>query len=40
MDYAYSQKRRKGKDKKKEKKRHPYKKGGGHRTVKNEKENK
>ena len=32
MDYAYSQKRNKGKDKKKDRKKHPYKKGGKHRT--------
>ena len=31
-DYAYSQKRNKGKDKKREKKKHPYKKGGRRRT--------
>ena len=31
-DYACSEKRNKGKDKKRDKKKHPYKKGGGHRT--------
>jgi len=31
MDYGYSQKRNKGKDKKREKKKHPYKKGGRNR---------
>lgn len=33
MDYGYSQKRNKGKDKKREKKKHPYKKGGWARTL-------
>jgi len=32
MDYAFSQKRSKKKDKLKEKKKHPYKKGGRRRT--------
>jgi len=31
-DYAFPQKRKKRKDKKKERKRHPYKKGGRERT--------
>lgn len=31
-NYAYSEKRNKGKNKKKEKKRHPYKIGGKRRT--------
>jgi hypothetical protein len=31
MDYAFSQKRNKGKSKKKEKKKHPYKIGGSAR---------
>ena len=33
-DYACYEKRRKGKDKRREKKRHPYKHGGKHRTWK------
>ncbi len=33
MDYAFSQKRNKSKDKRKEKKKHPYKKGGRERTI-------
>ena len=33
MDYGFSDKRRKGKDKRKDKKRHPYRKGGGHRIL-------
>jgi len=33
MDYAFSQKRNKGKDKRKEKKRHPYRLGGKRRTT-------
>ncbi len=33
MDYAYSEGRRKKKDKYKEKKKHPYKKGGKYRVV-------
>jgi len=32
MEYACSQKRNKGKDKKRDKKKHPYKKGGKYRT--------
>jgi len=32
-DYVFSQKRRKGKDKKKERKKHPYRKGGGKRSI-------
>ncbi len=37
MEYAFSQKRRTRKDKKKEKKRHPYKMGGKRRTQSNQK---
>lgn len=33
MDYVYNQKRNKSKDKKREKKKHPYKKGGWARTL-------
>jgi len=33
MDYAVPQKRRKGKDKRREKKKHPYKKGGRQRGM-------
>ena len=33
-DYACSQKRNKGKDKKRDKKKHPYKKGGKFRGTK------
>lgn len=33
MDFGYSEKRRKGKDKRKNKKRHPYRKGGAKRTL-------
>ncbi len=33
MDYACSQKRNKGKDKRREKKKHPYKKGGIQRSM-------
>ncbi len=32
LDYASSQKRNKGKDKKRNKKKYPYKKGGKYRT--------
>jgi len=32
MEYACSEKRNKGKDKKRDKKKHPYKKGGKHRV--------
>ena len=32
MDYGFNQKRNKGKNKRKENKKHPYKKGGGHRS--------
>ena len=32
MDYGFSEKRRKKKGKLKEKKKHPYKKGGRHRS--------
>ncbi len=34
VEYGYPEKRRKGKDKKRNKKKHPYKKGGKHRTRK------
>lgn len=33
MEYGYPEKRRKGKDKRRDKKKHPYRKGGGKRTV-------
>lgn len=33
-DYAVSERRNKGKDKRKERKRHPYRKGGKPRTMK------
>jgi hypothetical protein len=33
VDYDFSQKRNKGKDKRKEKKKHPYKKGGVQRSM-------
>jgi hypothetical protein len=33
MDYSFSQKRNKEKDKKREKKKHPYKKGGIQRSF-------
>lgn len=36
MDYVCAEKRRKGKDKRREKKRHPYKHGGKGRTRKKE----
>lgn len=32
MDYGFSEKRRKGKDKRREKKKHPYRKGGSQRV--------
>jgi hypothetical protein len=32
-NYAFSERRNKGKDKKREKKKHPYRKGGKLRTV-------
>jgi hypothetical protein len=32
-DYAFSEKRNKGKDKRKEKKKHPYRKGGKLRGI-------
>ncbi len=32
MDYAFSEKRHKKKDKKRERKKHPYKKGGRNRA--------
>jgi len=37
MEYACSQKRNKGKDKKRDKKKHPYKKGGKRRIENNSK---
>jgi len=33
MDYGFSEKRNKGKGKRKERKKHPYQKGGGKRIV-------
>ncbi len=33
MDYGFSDKRNKRKNKLKEKKKHPYKKGGSHRSM-------
>jgi len=33
-DYAYPQKRKKGKDKRRENRKYPYKKGGKERTLK------
>ncbi len=33
MDYGYSERRRKGKDKRRDRKKHPYRKGGGHRAM-------
>jgi hypothetical protein len=33
MDYGFSEKRNKGKNKRKEKKKHPYRLGGGKRSV-------
>lgn len=33
-DYVSSEKRRKGKDKRRDKKKHPYKKGGRQRSMK------
>ncbi len=33
MDYAFQEKRRKSKDKRKDKKKHPYKKGGKRRIM-------
>jgi hypothetical protein len=33
MDYGFSEKRNKGKDKKKEKKKHPYQIGGARRSM-------
>lgn len=38
MDYGYSDKRRKGKDKRRDRKKHPYRKGGGHRSMDFDKE--
>ena len=32
-DYVYSEKRKKGKDKRKNRKKYPYKKGGKQRTI-------
>jgi len=40
MDYGFSEKRNKRKSKFREKKKHPYQKGGGHRTMKFERKNK
>jgi hypothetical protein len=37
VEYGYPEKRRKGKDKKRDKKRHPYRKGGGRRGMKDSK---
>lgn len=37
MDYGYSEKRKKKRDKYKEKKKHPYKQGGKYRVVEFEK---
>lgn len=37
MDYGYSEKRKKKRDKYKEKKKHPYKTGGKYRVVEFEK---
>jgi len=34
MDYGFGEKRRKGKDKKRDRKKHPYKKGGNQRSQK------
>jgi hypothetical protein len=34
MDYSFPGKRRKGKDKKRDKRKHPYKKGGKFRSSK------
>jgi len=39
MDYAFSQKRNKSKDKKKNRKKYPYKKGGAQRSMKGDKKN-
>lgn len=36
-DYAFPQKRKKGKDKRKERKRHPYRQGGKERGRQDEK---
>jgi hypothetical protein len=33
MDYGFSEKRNKGKQKRKERKKHPYQKGGARRVV-------
>lgn len=33
MDYGFSEKRNKGKSKRRENKKHPYKRGGGKRVV-------
>ena len=32
MDYGFSEKRKKAKDKRREKRKHPYRKGGGKRA--------
>jgi len=39
-DYGFSERRNKGKVKKKENRKYPYKKGGGKRTVNDEKSGK
>jgi len=36
-DYVSSERRNKGKDKKREKKKHPYKKGGRNRSIETKK---
>ncbi len=33
MDYGFSERRNKRKSKKKENRKHPYRKGGGHRSM-------
>jgi len=33
MDYSFSQKRNKGKNKRKENRKYPYRKGGGNRVM-------
>jgi hypothetical protein len=40
MEYGHPEKRRKSKHKKKERKKHPYRKGGKYRTTKLKKEKK
>ncbi len=39
MEYGFGEKRRKGKDKRRDRKKHPYKKGGRHRSDKIELKN-